>query len=246
MATLTRPSLSLQRPQSLSAQLAKDLKERIVCGDLKPGDKLPSEHEMVASYGISRTVVREAVSSLKSAGLVVARQGIGVFVLEPSAAAPFRIDAAELSTVKEVISLLELRISLESEAAALAAIRRSDEQVDKLREALEVMTRGIDAHEDAIDVDFRFHQEIAQATGNRYFMELFDYLGMMAIPRARIGVYKADTDARTAYLQNVNREHHAIFQAIAKRDPEAARAAMRLHLGNSRERLQAATETAAG
>ncbi len=75
-------------------------------------------------------------------------------------------------------------------------------------------------------------------------MELFDYLGMMDIPRARIGTHKAPTKARTAYLQNVNREHHAIFQAILNKDPEAARAAMRLHLSNSRERLKAATETA--
>jgi DNA-binding FadR family transcriptional regulator len=189
-------------------------------------------------------VVREAVSSLKSAGLVMARQGVGVFVLEPTAAAPFRIDAEDLSTVKEVISLLELRISLESEAAALAAMRRTNTHVANLREALEAMTRGIDANEDAADVDFRFHQEIAQATDNRYFMELFDYLGMMAIPRARIGTNKAPTKARTAYLQNVNREHHAIFQAILNKDPEAARAAMRLHLSNSRERLKAATESA--
>ncbi|MDS1140245.1 FadR/GntR family transcriptional regulator [Pusillimonas sp. SM2304] len=244
MATLTRPSLSLERPKSLAAQLAKDLTDRIARGDLKPGDKLPSEHEMVASYGVSRTVVREAVSSLKSAGLVSARQGVGVFVLAPSAAIPFRIDAQELDTVKEVISLLELRISLESEAAALAAIRRTDGHIARLRDTLDALTRGIAAHEDAVDLDFRFHQEIALATDNRYFTELFNYLGMVAIPRARIGMYKADTHARTAYLQNVNREHQAIFQAIVNQDPDGARAAMRLHLGNSRERLKAASVAA--
>ncbi|MGB6104103.1 MAG: FadR/GntR family transcriptional regulator [Pusillimonas sp.] len=244
MATLRRPSLSLERPKSLAAQLSADLGDRIARGELKPGDKLPSEHEMVASYGVSRTVVREAVSSLKSAGLVSARQGVGVFVLAPSGAATFCIDAQELDTVKEIISLLELRISLESEAAALAATRRSDEQIASLRDALQAMTRGIDANEDAADLDFRFHQEIAQATGNRYFMDLFSYLGMVAIPRTRIGMFKADTDARTAYLQNVNREHHAIFQAIVNKDSDGARAAMRLHLGNSRERLKAASEAA--
>ena len=244
MASLTRPSLSLQRPDSLSAQLAKDLTERIARGDLKPGEKLPSEHDMVASYGVSRTVVREAVSSLKSAGLVSARQGVGVFVLQQSPSVPFRIDEADLGTVKEVISLLELRISLESEAAALAAQRSTDEQIANIRQALELLTRGIDAQEDAADADFRFHKEIAQATGNRYFVELFTYLGTMAIPRARIGMYKTDTAARTDYLQKVNREHHAIFQAIANRDPQAASAAMRLHLGNSRDRLQRASEMA--
>lgn len=243
MPPLSRPSLSLQRPENLSVQLAKSLSERIAHGQLKAGDKLPSEHEMMAAYGVSRTVVREAVSNLKSSGLVASRQGVGVFVLEPSAATPFRIDAEELGTVKEVIKLLELRISLESEAAALAAVRRSDEHLENLRSALQLMARGIDAHEDAADVDFRFHQVIAQATDNHYFIELFGYLGMMAIPRSRIAMFKSDTRAREAYLQKVHHEHEAIFHAIVTKDAEAASAAMRLHLGNSRNRLKAAADS---
>ena len=246
MATLIRPSLSLQRPKSLAAQLAKDLSDRIARGELKPGDKLPSEHEMVASYGVSRTVVREAVSSLKSAGLASARQGVGVFVLDASAAVPFRIDPDELDTVKEIISLLELRTSLESEAAALAAERRSDAQLGRLRQALELMGRAVDTHEDGVDADFSFHQEIAQATNNRYFIELFAYLGMMAIPRSRIGLYKSDIAARSAYLKKVDLEHQAIFQAIAEKNAEAARLAMHRHLSNSRDRLKRASETASG
>lgn len=246
MATLIRPSLSLQRPKSLAAQLAKDLSDRIARGELKPGDKLPSEHEMVASYGVSRTVVREAVSSLKSAGLASARQGVGVFVLDASSAMPFRIDPDELDTVKEIISLLELRTSLESEAAALAAERRSDAQLGRLRQALELMRHAVDTHEDGVDADFSFHQEIAQATNNRYFIELFAYLGMMAIPRSRIGLFKSDIAARSAYLKKVDLEHQAIFQAIAEKNAEAARLAMHRHLSNSRDRLKRASQTASG
>lgn len=225
-------------------QLAKNLSERIAHGELKAGEKLPSEHEMVASYGVSRTVVREAVSHLKSSGLVVSRQGVGVFVLEPSAATPFRIDPEDLGTVKEVIKLLELRISLESEAAALAAARRSDDHIASLRSALAQMARGIEDREDAADIDFLFHQSIAQATDNRYFMDLFSYLGTMAIPRSRIGMFKSDTSARTAYLKKVHREHEAILEAIIAKDAEAARKAMRLHLSNSRNRLKAAADSA--
>lgn len=243
MSELSRPTLSLQRPENLSVQLAKNLSERIANGELKAGDKLPSEHEMVAAYGVSRTVVREAVSHLKSSGLVVSRQGVGVFVLEPSAATPFRIDVEELGTVKEVIKLLELRISLESEAAALAAVRRTDEHLANLRSALDLMARGIDAHEDAADMDFLFHQGIAQATDNHYFMELFGYLGMMAIPRSRIGMFKSDTGARETYLQKVHHEHEAIFRAIVTKDADAASTAMRRHLSNSRNRLKAAAES---
>ncbi|RTZ40085.1 FadR family transcriptional regulator [Candidimonas sp. SYP-B2681] len=244
MVNLHRPSVSVQRPQSLSVQVAKSLSERIARGELKPGDKLPSEHEMVASYGVSRTVVREAVSSLKSSGLVTSRQGVGVFVLQPSTAMPFRIDAEDLGTVNEIINLLELRISLESEAAALAAVRRTDVHLRNLRVTLDLMARGIEAQEDAVDADFRFHQEIAQATGNRYFMELFTYLGMMAIPRAQIGMFKTDPQSQTAYLNNVHHEHKAIYQAIVAQDAEVARAAMRMHLSNSRARLQTASEIA--
>ncbi|MGB3288989.1 MAG: FadR/GntR family transcriptional regulator [Burkholderiaceae bacterium] len=244
MASLIRPSLSLQRPKSLAAQLAKDLSDRIARGELKPGDKLPSEHEMVASYGVSRTVVREAVSSLKSSGLASARQGVGVFVLDATSAAPFRIDPGELDAAKEIISLLELRISLESEAAALAAERRSPAQLTSLRQALEQMSQVVDTQEDGVDADFNFHREIAQATSNRYFIELFAYLGMMAIPRSRIGMYKRDTAARRAYLKKVDQEHQAIFQAIADKNAEGARAAMYRHLSNSRDRLKRASETA--
>lgn len=241
MTSLKRPSLSLQRPKSLSVQLAENLGKRIADGDFKPGDKLPSEHEMVVAYGVSRSVVREAISNLKAAGVVSARQGVGIFVLESASAVPFRVDEADLGAVQEVINLLELRIALESEAAALAATRRSEEQIAGIRAALDLMTRCIEAQEDAAEVDFRFHQEIAQAANNRYFTDLFNYLGMMAIPRARIGMFKTDTAARTAYLQNVNREHHEIFHAIANADPVAARAAMRLHLSNSRDRLKLAS-----
>src|SRR5690606_39143275 len=92
--------------------------------------------------------------------------------------------------------------------------------------------------------DFSFHQEIAQATNNRYFIELFAYLGMMAIPRSRIGMYKSDSAARNAYLKKVDLEHQAIFQAIADKDAEGARSAMHRHLSNSRDRLKRASETA--
>lgn len=242
MLKLARRDIALNRPKGLAVQLAEELSERIARGDLKPGDRLPSEHELTATYGISRTVVREAISSLKADGLVASQQGVGVFVLQASASVPFRINQADLGAVKEVLRLLELRISLETEAAALAAMRRTDEQLGKMSEALELMSRSIEAGDDAIGPDFQFHMEVAKATDNHYFEDLFNYLGTMAIPRTRVGIYQTDAAARSAYLQDVNREHHSILQAIRNRDPEAARAAMRMHLTNSRERRRLAYE----
>jgi GntR family transcriptional repressor for pyruvate dehydrogenase complex len=245
---MSTPDLSnkmLKRPKNLSVQLAQDLRDRVARAELKPGDKLPSEQALMISYGVSRTVVREAISSLKTDGLVETQQGVGAFVQQPTRGAAFRIDQSDLNTVKEVLSLLELRISLEAEAAALAAGRISDEQLASLREALELMTRSIEAEDDAVEPDFQFHMEVAKATGNHYYADLFGYLGTLAIPRTRVDTFRSNPAGRRAYLQNVNQEHFAIFQAIANHDPDAARAAMRLHLTNSRERLRRAYENAA-
>jgi GntR family transcriptional repressor for pyruvate dehydrogenase complex len=88
--------------------------------------------------------------------------------------------------------------------------------------------------------DFQFHMEVARATGNRHFADLMTYLGTMIIPRTRINTASSAPEGRLAYLQRVHAEHQGIYNAIRLRDPEAARQAMRLHLGNSRERLRRA------
>ena len=96
--------------------------------------------------------------------------------------------------------------------------------------------------------DFRFHLAIANATGNRYFADIMSHLGSTLIPRTRINSPRVAQEDLQQYLRRVNREHEEIYQAIARRDPESARAAMRIHLTNSRERLrraQEATEAAA-
>jgi DNA-binding transcriptional regulator YhcF (GntR family) len=112
---------ALRRRETLTSQLTKTLTERIAKGALKPGDKLPSEQELIEQFGVSRTVVREAISSLRAAGLVATQQGVGAFVQAAAASQPFRIDENSLDLIKEVINVVELRIGLEAEAAALAA-----------------------------------------------------------------------------------------------------------------------------
>ncbi len=236
---------ALRRRETLTSQLIRTLTERIATGALKPGDKLPSEQELIEQFGVSRTVVREAISSLRAAGLVATQQGVGAFVLQ-AAAEPFRIDENSLDLIKEVISVLELRIALEAEAAALAAQRRKPEQVTAMRAALDRMEAAIAASEDAVASDLEFHQTIAEATGNSHFTHLFNYLGALMIPRARVQTFRFFADDRTEYLRRVNREHEDIYQAIARQDADAARSAMRLHLSNSRERLRKAMEFAPG
>ena len=231
---------ALRQRETLTSQLVKALTDRIRAGALKPGDRLPTEQELNEEFKVSRTVVREAISSLRAAGLVSTQQGVGAFVLQAESAPPFRIDNVDLNLLKDVIAVLELRIGIESDAAALAAQRRSETHLAAMRDALDRMAAAIDASDDAVAPDFDFHRTIAEATGNRHFTHLFSYLGSLLIPRARLQTFRYFAADRQEYLRRVNREHEDIYQAIKRQDQEAARSAMRLHLSNSRERLRLA------
>ncbi|MEY2953328.1 MAG: hypothetical protein RLZZ401_1415 [Pseudomonadota bacterium] len=227
-----------RRPRGLVTEIVETLSASIRQGQLKPGDKLPTEAEIMARFAVSRTVVREALSRLQASQLVETRHGIGTFVMDFSPRANFMIADQDLSTVADVISVLELRISLETEAAGLAAQRRTSSNLDALQAALDAFQASIDQDSDAVPPDFQFHLEVARATGNQHFTDLMTYLGTMIIPRTRVNTPQSAPEGRLSYLQRVNGEHESIFAAIRNQDPEAARAAMRTHLSNSRERLR--------
>ncbi len=140
---LARASGAFRRSRNLTEEVVADLSERIRSGAFQPGDKLPTESEIMAQLGVSRTVVRESISRLQAARLVQTRHGIGTFVLEPSDQDRFQIEAAGELTVRDVMAILELRISLEAEAAGLAAARRSEENLKQMRHALDEFERHI-------------------------------------------------------------------------------------------------------
>src|SRR5207253_4006852 len=102
--------------------------------------------------------------------------------------------------------------------------------------ALKAFMSAVEEGRDAVGPDFQFHLEIARATQNNHFVELMGTLGGMMIPRARLEPPGPLTPERQAYLRRVNAEHESIVEAISRGDSEAARAAMRTHLANSRER----------
>ena len=235
-----------RRGRGLAHALVDDLGDKIRNQQLRPGDKLPTESAIMQVYGVSRTVVREALSKLQAAGLVETHHGVGTFVLQPSqfrTAGMFRLEGSDIATTVDVLAVLELRISLETETAGLAALRRSDEQLRGLREALDDFEANVAAGGDTVKPDQRFHLLIAEATGNPYFADIMGHLGAGLIPRARVSAIR-NHDRRGEYLVHVNREHEEIYAAIARRDPDSARAAMRIHLTNSRERLRLAQEAA--
>ncbi|HSV46678.1 MAG TPA: FadR/GntR family transcriptional regulator [Ramlibacter sp.] len=230
-----------RRGRSLAHDLVEGIRGQIRAQVLKPGDKLPTESEIMQSYGVSRTVVREALSRLQAGALVETRHGIGTFVLDRPALG-FGIDPGDIATAVDVMAVLELRISLETESAGLAAQRRTEAQLAEMRDALDAFEATVGGSNDAVPADFRFHLAIAQATGNRYFADIMSHLGATLIPRTRINSSRVAQEDLPNYLRRVNREHEEIYSAIARGDGESARAAMRIHLTNSRERLRRAQE----
>jgi DNA-binding FadR family transcriptional regulator len=240
------PTSTPRRSRNLALELVDSMGDRIRDGRLAPGEKLPTEAEIMAAYGVSRTVVREALSKLQAAGQVRTRHGIGTFVVGPGEATPFRIAPEQLATLDDVIAMLELRIGLETEATMLAAQRRDEGNLRRMRAALADFRRAIESGHDAVASDFRFHLEIARATQNPHYAELMGVLGETIIPRARLDAPVALTEERREYLRRVNTEHETILEAIARGDGDAARAAMRTHLANSRERRRRVRDQPAG
>ncbi len=243
MSVPTLPIAPRRRMRSLAQEVVDALTAQIEAGTLRPGDKLPTETEVMKAQGVSRTVVREAISRLQASGFVETRHGIGSFVLERKRQ-PVGIDPATITTIRDVLAILELRISLESECASLAAQRATPEDVAALRRALDAIAAGAKAGEETVQLDYQFHLLVAKSTGNRYFVDIMSQLGTMLIPRARVNTASFADDDRDRYAARLAHEHEDIYEAIARHDQEAARAAMRTHLTKSRERLRRAHEAA--
>ena len=229
-----------RKPRTLALELVESLGDRIRDGRIAPGDKLPTEAAVMAEFGVSRTVVREALSKLQASGLVETRHGIGTFAVGFGDATPFRIGQDQIGTLRDVIAVLELRIGVETEAAALAAQRRTARNLVDMRLALDAFSAALEQGRDAVGADFQFHLEVARATQNAHFADLMNTLGVMIIPRSRLERPAPADAGRSTYLRRVNAEHESIFDAIANQDADAARAAMRTHLANSRERRRRA------
>jgi GntR family transcriptional repressor for pyruvate dehydrogenase complex len=226
----------LEAPRGLTGQLVARLTADIVSGKLPPSSQLPTEQEMIAATGVSRTVVREAVAALKADRLVVTRQGVGAFVAD-HVRRPFRVDFDERSPLPEVLNVMELRTGAEIEAAGLAAERASAVQVKKIADRFAAVQNMIDKGDPAVDQDFAFHCEVADATGNPQFRRFLEYLGRFIIPRGSLWGRSAPP-AQRSQLDLFQQEHAEILAAIRDHDVKQARDAMQRHLLNSRARYQ--------
>lgn len=225
---------------TLVTQLADTLRQAIAAGQFPPGSRLPSEAQLTGTHGVSRTVVREAIASLRSDRLVEARQGAGVFVLEPRVGIPqvmLTLNAVDRAQVSSMIELLELRTAVEIEAAGIAALRRSPAQEETIFERHHALHACLEAGQPSSEADFALHIAIAEATNNPRFKEFLMMVGRSIIPRAALRPDDSEAD-QAAYIALLDKEHEAIVVAISHGDEDGAREAMRRHLRGSQMRYR--------
>ncbi|MGO1303422.1 MULTISPECIES: FadR/GntR family transcriptional regulator [Sphingomonas] len=198
------------------------------------GDRLPSEARLAETFGMSRTIVREALARLASDGITEARRGAGSFVKRrPSERLGTHMPMDELA---KTLGTYEVRFVLEAETARLAALRRSSEQMDVIEQALAALRAALLSDAPAHDEDWVLHRAIVEATGNSAFIPVFDHLKdeVMHILRAGVDISRSRPPEVIGAMMD---EHDAIVEAIRGRDPDGAALAMRWHLSQGRKRL---------
>ena len=226
MTTIFKPI----RPKKISEEIVNQIKELIVKGDLKPGDRIPSERELAASLDVSRPSVREALMGLEAMGFLESRQGGGTYVrslADPAMADPLTSLIGEKAP-QMLYALVEVRMGLETWSAYLAAKRATDEQIARLKELYAIMekqaaTGGWDA-----EVDAKFHVAITEATHNTLQVHVLNTI--YSLFHTTIMVALSEFYSREGYVDTLLAQHKAIIDAIAERNPEKARNMMEEHL----------------
>ncbi len=217
-------------PSRIASMLGKEIRE----GRLLPGVKLPSENELAKTFGVSRSVVREAIAQLRSDGVVETRQGVGAFVIEPDKWVSLRIDAISLIDHEALRSLFELREPLEVVAAELAAERRTDQQMEAIDAALRDMNGAGKWTDQGVDADLRFHHAVAEAANSGYYPVFLGYIA----DKISTAIKSARNKAVLEEIVEITiAEHTRIRDAIAEQNVAAANRAMREHLLGARARL---------
>jgi GntR family transcriptional repressor for pyruvate dehydrogenase complex len=225
----------IQLGASLSEKLAQTLETSIREGKLGVGEKLPTENALVEKYGVSRTVVREAFSRLKTLCLIETRQGSGAFVKKSPQPDTKKLKLIPDGSVDAVLKVVEVRRALEAESAALAAERRTAKSLQKIKQAMRALDKAVVSGGDGVTEDVAFHAAIAQAAGNPFLLDTLAYLNQFLENATR--VTRANEATRTDLEDAVRNEHLAIVQAIEAGDAKAARLAGTKHMLNAAKRI---------
>ncbi len=223
-----------RRKERLGDMLYGQILEQIVSGALKEGDKLPSENQICQSSQVSRPTVREALMRLHADGLVTTRQGSGTFVQRRPSDNLTRL--VKVSDIAGMLRCLEVRMALEGQAAALAAQRRTSNQMDRIYGTLTALQAAFESGTVPARTDFEFHLAVAAASGNIVFAEVLETLDatIQHAMTVALGLTRAGSKERA---RRVFEEHEAVAEAIARGDAEAAGLTMRYHLHRARQRV---------
>ncbi len=219
-----------------SDHICSSLKKMISKGVYSPGDKLPSEHALAKQFGVSRSPIREAISMLVASGIVESVQGGGNYVKEKPLVHQIEQSIMEIATKEEVFNLLEYRMIIEIEVARLAAIRRTDDELKKIKEALYYFKQTMyDEQAIGSKADVQFHLSIAKATHNDFLIETLTKTRQLY--EQAIHYSLAFNIGMKRKRQAVYEEHLNIYQAIANQKPEQAYKAMYFHLQQARLKI---------
>lgn len=223
----------------LGDQLYQRLVELIERGEFAEGSRLPAEGELAERFNVSRPVIREALSRLRSGGVIVSRKGSGSFVQKRGNRSQALPDVGSFGPVTSLAQLkqcYEFRVCVEGEAAFFAAQNRSAESLHAVRDALDRIAAAIETGMVGVDADYEFHAAVASASGNEFFV------GAMTVMRSPIE-FAIDLARRLSmrrpleHMLTIQAEHVRIFETIDAGDADAARTAMRAHVSDSCRRI---------
>ncbi len=232
----------IDRPRRLPDEVAVSISNAIESGQLKPGDRLPTEAELSERFGVARTVVREAISFLRYNGVVDSRRGVGAFVADPSKRSAFRISPACFEIRKQIVQLLQLRTGVQAGASAIAAESRTDEQMAEIEGIFKKMEAadllGPEAAlEERVDLELLLYRKITVASGNPYYVDVVSMIETNIQNNLRSAFLK--NAAASEFGTEILDEHRAVIVALAAGDAEAARLATRQRFERAAERLAA-------
>jgi len=225
----------LTRPLRLSEEVSGDLQRRVARGELRPGDRLPTEKALGEAFGVSRAVVREAIARLKADGLIETRQGSGAYVVDAPKSINLRFWRGAGPELNELRDIFELRVMVEGAVAALAAQRRKNADLKAMAAHLASMDEAIRAGTDGAEADDGFHVAMAHATSNSYIGRLVEFLGSHFSDSRKLAWH--GTRRLLAHPEEAQREHRALYEAIVRGDAEAARRCAQEHLRGTAGRL---------
>ncbi|QNK81559.1 FadR/GntR family transcriptional regulator [Nakamurella sp. PAMC28650] len=231
--------------ETLSSRVGRELIRSIVSGRFPPGELLPTEEQLCSEFGVSRSVVREAMKAVTGVGMARSRQGQGTVVLASTSWNNFATEVVQArrdtGAIGDVLSeVLELRTVIEVQASGFAAERGSDEDLDRMSELIEAMQAATGDTDVFIRLDVEFHDEILRASANHLIVSLFGLLHPLLLAAREIGVHRQQ---QPVGMNNAVMEHWNILESIRSGSAPRSRQAMVEHLANSAARE---TTTTAG